>query len=232
MLQAYYTVNKISLIIPAKNESQNLRNVLAELNKFNFIGEKIIVIDDKENGLDAISKEFDCKIIVQSSKGYGSAIIEGFRTAQYKYGCIFNADFSFDPKYLESMIKLTNDFSFVFGNRYHKSAGSDDDTLVTFVGNKIFTILSKTFLKINLDDILFTYVLCDVDKFNKLNLTCKDFRLCVELPFRIKINNYKYCDMPVSERKRLFGVKKVNAFRDGMLILTEIIKSFFQSIKK
>ena len=121
MLQAYYTVNKISLIIPAKNESQNLRIVLAELNKFNFIGEKIIVIDDKENGLDAISKEFDCKIIVQSSKGYGSAIIEGFRTAQYKYGCIFNADFSFDPKYLESMIKLTNDFSFVFGNRYHKS---------------------------------------------------------------------------------------------------------------
>ena len=34
------------------------------------------------------------------------------------------------------------------------------------------------------------------------------------------------------QRKRLFGVKKVNAFRDGILILTEIIKSFFQSIKK
>ena len=45
---------------------------------------------------------------------------------------------------------------------------------------------------------------------------------------------YKHKNMERSVKAchRLFGVKKVNAFRDGILILTEIIKSFFQSIKK
>ena len=225
-------MNKISLILPAKDENENLRAIMSELNKFNFIGEKIIVVDKKESEVDDLARQFNCKIVIQSEKGYGSAIIEGFKEAQYKYGCIFNADFSFDPEYLEPMIKLTENYSFIFGNRYHKNAGSDDDTLLTFIGNKIFTIISKIFLRINIGDILFTYVLCDVEKFNKLNLVSKDFRLCVELPFRIKMNNYKYCDIPVIERKRLYGVKKVNEFRDGMLILIEMIKSFFQSIVK
>ena len=35
-------------------------------------------------------KKFNCKIIIQKKRGYGSAIIEGFENAKSKYGCIFN----------------------------------------------------------------------------------------------------------------------------------------------
>ena len=46
-----------------------------------------------------------------------------------EYACIFNADGSFDPKYLNQMvekIRYSNDF--VFSTRYKKPGGSDDDT--------------------------------------------------------------------------------------------------------
>ena len=45
------------------------------------------------------------------------------------------------------MIEQLNDkkADFVFGTRYEKNCGSDDDTIITFVGNFIFTKLECCF---------------------------------------------------------------------------------------
>ena len=59
-----------------------------------------------------MQKKFNCKIIIQNNKGFGSAIIEGFKHASNKYGCIFNADYSFDPKYFEEIINKASKYSF------------------------------------------------------------------------------------------------------------------------
>ena len=36
-------------------------------------------------------------------------------------------------------------YDFVFASRYEKDCGSDDDTVVTLVGNYIFTLIGKIF---------------------------------------------------------------------------------------
>ena len=38
----------------------------------------------------------------------------------------------------------------------------------------------------------------------------------------------KYTSIPSYEKKRIGGKKKVNALKDGFLILTEMIKLFFR----
>ena len=45
------------------------------------------------------------------------------------------------------MYNLANNdnVDFVFGSRYMKSSGSEDDTVITFIGNKIFTFLGNIF---------------------------------------------------------------------------------------
>ena len=63
-------------------------------------------------------------------------------------------------------------------------------------------------------------------QFIKLKLESNDFRLCVELPIKMKIWNFKYNSIPSFEKKRMAGKKKVSAFKDGFLILIEIIKLF------
>ena len=40
------------------------------------------------------------------------------------------------------------------------------------------------------------------------------------------IINMEYTSLPSFEKKRIAGRKKVNAFKDGFLILAEIIKLF------
>ena len=104
---------------------------------------------------------------------------------------------------------------------------ADDDDAITFIGNKIFTFISRYILRIKLSDILYTYVLCNVDKFNNLNLKNNDFKLCIELPVKVKKNHHSYIDLEMFERKRYDGKKKVNVIKDGLLISYEIIKSFF-----
>ena len=61
----------------------------------------------------------------------------------------------------------------------------------------------------------------------KLNLTSFDFRICVELPIKAKRLGFDYECKASFERSRIGGKKKVNAIKDGLLILLEMIKLFF-----
>ena len=116
---------------------------------------------------------------------------------------------------------------FIFGTRYKGNSGSDDDSLLTFIGNKIFSFICRNFLNIRLTDVLYTYVLCNTKKFNSIKFKSFDFRLCIELPHNVSKKKFKYTEIPMFERKRFAGTKKVNEFKDGFLILIEIIRSFF-----
>ena len=108
---------------------------------------------------------------------------------------------------------INNNYDFIFSSRYEEGAGSDDDTKLTYLGNKIFTLLGKIFFKLKITDILYTFVLGKTEKAKKLNLSSKDFRFCVELPIKAKKKLLKYINVGSDERKRLKGKKKVNEFR-------------------
>lgn len=222
-------MKNLTLVIPAKNEEYSLPEVLKELKNFNL---KIIVIVENSDieTLNSI-KSFNIEIIYQSGKGYGDAIIEGINNVKTDYFCIFNADGSFDPKYLKPMLNACeNNLDFVFASRYLKEGGSDDDTFLTKLGNYIFTKIGNIFFLIDITDILYTYLLGKTNSFKKLNLTSKDFCLCVELPIKANRNNMNITDIPSYERRRIAGVKKVNEFKDGLKILFYMIKSFFKII--
>ena len=65
-----------------------------------------------------------------------------------------------------------------------------------------------------------------------LGLSYHDFRICVEIPIKAKTNKLLFTSIPSKERKRIGGKKKVNALKDGFLILTAIIELFCKKIFK
>ena len=221
-------MSDLTLIIPAKNEKESLPKVLNELWSFDFKINIILEASDQHT-IEAV-KAYNCKIIYQDFKGYGDALKKGIKTVETEFFCIFNADGSFDPKELDQMRKKLKEdkYDFVFASRYEKNCGSDDDTFVTFIGNYIFTYLGKIFFKLNISDILYTYVMARTSCAKKLDLSAKDFSFCVELPIKAKRADYKICTNKSYERSRIGGKKKVNAFRDGLKILFSMIKLFFR----
>lgn len=220
-------MKNLTLIIPAKHEADCLPKVLEEIKNYNC--KIIVVLENSDIETINATKNYNLEIVYQSGKGYGDALIEGINNVKTDYLCIFNADGSFDPKYLQEMLDACeNNLNFVFASRYLTNGGSDDDTIITKLGNFIFTKIGNIFFSINISDILYTFLLGKTDSFKKLNLTSKDFCLCVEMPIKAKRKGMNFTDIPSYERKRIAGFKKVNEFSDGFKILFYMIKSFIR----
>ena len=221
-------MNDLTLIIPAKREAESLPTFLKEIE--NFECKKLIVLQKEDiETKKSIENIENIEIHEQNNNGYGSALIEGINSVKTEYCCIINADGSMDPKYLKQMREACKDLDFVFGSRYQQpGGGSEDDDFVTSIGNYVFTLSGNILFNLKITDILYTYILGKSSSFRNLNLSNFDFRICVEIPIKAKFNNMNYKCLPSYERERIGGKKKVNALKDGMLILTEIVKYFFR----
>ena len=140
-------MSDLTLLIPAKYESESLPIFLTELKDYDY--KKLIVLDQNDiKTIESINHFKDIEILHQKKTGYGNALIEGVNHINTKLFCIINADGSMNPNELQGMLnKIDNDNQdLVFGSRYMKNAGSEDDDLVTSIGNFIFTQLGKIFL--------------------------------------------------------------------------------------
>ena len=216
-------MNEITLVIPAKNEPESLPKVLDELKKYDV--KKIIVMSEDDLSTYSSIKSYNEKILFQTGKGFGNALREGISLVETKYFCVFNADGSFDPSDLYKLKeKLESGSDFVFSSRYIKGAGTEDDTFLTSVGNFFFTQLCNFLFKLRISDVLYTYVMGSAEAFKSLDMRYDDFSFCVELPIKAKKKNFILTDFPSFERSRIAGVKKVNEFRDGFLILISILR--------
>ena len=99
-------------------------------------------------------------------------MIEGIKATKTKYCCIINADGSMSPKYLKKMLALCEKKDLIFTSRYQKpGGGSEDDDITTSIGNFLFTLFGNVFFKLNISDILFTYILGKTKSFKKMKST-------------------------------------------------------------
>ncbi len=222
-------MSNLTLLIPAKSESESLPIFLEELKSYNH--NKLIILDEKDvKTIDSIKPFENVDILNQKKSGYGNALIEGINHIKTEFFCIINADGSMNPSEIEGMLNeiKINQLDIVFGSRYMKNAGSDDDDFITLIGNYIFTFLGKIFFNLRISDILYTYLIGKTQKIKELDLVSGDFSFCVELPIKVQRKNLKYSTYACYERKRIAGKKKVSPFLDGIKILFGMINLFLK----
>lgn len=227
-------MKETTLIIPAKNEPNALPMVLSEIKKMQLPVKVLVVIREEDEDTLRATKDYECDVLFQSKIGYGNAIVEGINHTKTKYSCIFYADGSTDPKYINQMKnKLVNEkLDLIFGSRYEKSAYSYDDDLITRIGNFGFTLLGNIFMRLKISDLLFTYVFAKTDCLKNMKLNSDDYCLCVEIPFKAKLSKLRYTTLPCIERKRFADKKKVKAFGDGLKILIYFFVKYLKSINR
>ena len=82
-------MKKLTLIIPAKNESESLPKVLQSLKDFDCK----IIVSLKHDDLKTINsiRDFDITVHKQKGNGYGNSLIEAINACETEWFCIFNA---------------------------------------------------------------------------------------------------------------------------------------------
>ena len=109
-------MQNLTLIIPAKHEGDSLPKVLEEIKNYNC--HVLVILESSDTETINATKNYNCKVIYQTKNGYGNALIEGMNNVQTEYLCIFNADGSFDPKYL----KQRTPFPFPTGSPWYSGS--------------------------------------------------------------------------------------------------------------
>lgn len=120
---------KTIVVIPTYNEAQNIERLLSQILYFQPKFDILVVDDNSPDGtgklVDELSKRFDkIKVLHRPKKcGLGKAYIEGFKYAlsynpPYERIIQMDADFSHHPRYLEELLKATQNKDFSLGSRY------------------------------------------------------------------------------------------------------------------
>ena len=113
-------------VVLEKYESESLPIVLSQFINKNY---EILVVLEKSDlkTIDAI-KDKNCKIIYQTKKGFGNALIEGINNSKTDFFCIFNADGSMEINEIDLMLKKikNSNCDIIFASRYEKNSKSDE----------------------------------------------------------------------------------------------------------
>ena len=95
--------------------------------------------------------------------------------------------------------------------------------MLTQFGNLFFSKLISFLFNFKTTDALFLYLFGKRESFIELKLEEKDFKICTEALIKAR-TNYKCEEIYSHENKRIYGTTKVSRFKDGYLMLCNIIR--------
>ena len=217
---------KVTVIIPALNEAESIGDVIKDIPR-DIVQEVLVVDGHSTDNTPQIVQQAGARVVVQEGKGYGNAISTGIKHATGDILVLIDADGSYETQDIARLVKcLENGYDLAYGSRYRPESGSEDDTWIRFLGNKIFTLLLRWIHGVKLTDSLFFYVAGRKEIFQRIDTHLKSpsFEYCIEFPLRAHKMGFQYTEIPSFEKKRTAGHSKVRAFYDGLRILRVLLR--------
>jgi glycosyltransferase involved in cell wall biosynthesis len=219
----------LSIVIPAFNEEQSLREVLDAISV--DIPHEIIVIDDgSTDNTFPVAKEYPYVRSVHHilNRGYGAAVITGFRIASGDIIVTIDADAQNDPKEIPEIIKpiISDETDVVIGSRYLNESNDLNVSQIKRIGEKFisFVLRKKYGIKITNSQSGFR-ALRKVVLTSVLPLTEERFGFNIEFLTRVLGSGFRVLEVPKKEVERKHGKSKIKVFRDGLRIVYALIKS-------
>jgi dolichol-phosphate hexosyltransferase len=215
--------DKVCILIPTLNEAPTIRDLI---NQFKDLGYFNIVVMDG-NSRDAtrqIAAESGARVMVQSEKGKGNALIEAFRAIDSPYILMLDGDGTYSPLDAENMLApLSEGYDQVIGNRLIPENQPAFSRLNLF-GNQLINRLFKLAQGKYLYDILSGYRTFTGESIKQLHLKETGFEIETEISAEAVRNDQNIKIVPIRYFKRPGTNTKLNPFHDGLKITTTIYK--------
>ncbi|MGW5162852.1 glycosyltransferase family 2 protein, partial [Nonomuraea wenchangensis] len=167
----------------------------------------------------------DLRVVVQTRRGKGNALIEGFQAAKGDIIVMIDADGSTDGREIRSFVDtLLAGADFAKGSRYAPGGGSDDLSPVRSLGNKALTGLTNLLYGTRYTDLCYGYNAFWARHLDALNLDCDGFEIETLMNVRAAKAGLVISEVPSHERSRIHGTSNLNAVRDGLRVLRTILR--------
>lgn len=214
----------VSLVIPAKNEAQNIGWVLERIP--DWVAEVIVVDGLSADGTLEIARRMypDVIVVRETRPGKGAALRAGFAEARGEYVAMLDADGSMDPAELGLFVEqLDNGFDLVKGSRFMPGGGTADMTPFRQLGNASLLRLANLMLRRRFTELCYGYIAFRRSSLQRLALNADGFEIETQIVARAARMGLRISEVPSMEYPRRFGASNLNAVRDGIRVLRTIL---------
>ncbi|WP_281168166.1 glycosyltransferase family 2 protein [Propionicicella superfundia] len=235
----------VSIIIPAMNEADNLRQLLPTLPE---VHEVVLIDGNSTDGTVDVAREVmpDITVVKQTRRGKGNALACGFAAATGDILVMFDADGSADPAEIPRFVDaLLAGADFAKGSRFVEGGGSHDITRIRDLGNRGLNLVGNLAYRTHFTDLCYGYNAFWRDLLPVLDLPPVDARAeegTMLWGDGFEIESLIFCRMsaagvvttevPSVERERTFGVSNLNAISDGTRVLRTLITERQRTLRR
>jgi glycosyltransferase involved in cell wall biosynthesis len=214
---------KISIILPARNEGRNLDRLLPQIVESVPNAEVIVVNDGSTDDTASICATYGVKSIAHPHpKGNGAAVKSGARAASGNILIFMDADGQHKPEDIPDLLKKFNEgYDMVIGAR----TGDSQAGLHRAVANDLFSRFASWMVQQPVADLTSGFRVVKADKFRKfLYLLPNGFSYPTTITMSFFRAGFSVAYMPIHTPRRVTGKSHIRPLHDGVRFLLIIIK--------
>jgi len=216
---------RVSVVIPALNEAENLPHVLPRIPI--GVDEVVLVDGNSKDRTVEVARELlpTIRIVQQQGRGKGAALRTGFAAATGDIIVMLDADGSTDPAEIPYFVgALLAGADFVKGSRFLHGGGTADMPLYRKLGNMSFVMLVRSLFGGRYTDLCYGYNAFWRHVLPHLELDGDGFEIETMMNVRALRNGLRIMEVPSFEAKRVYGSSRLRTIPDGWRVVVTIIK--------
>ncbi|MEV1022674.1 glycosyltransferase family 2 protein [Streptomyces sp. NPDC050264] len=216
---------RVSVVIPAMNEAENLPYVFKTLPE--WIHEVVLVDGNSTDNTVEVARDLWPEVVVvpQSGKGKGDALITGFEACSGDIIVMVDADGSADGEEIVSYVSaLVSGADFAKGSRFANGGGTDDMTPIRKLGNWALCSVVNAKFGARYTDLCYGYNAFWRHCLDQIDLDCTGFEVETLMNIRVVKAGLRVQEIPSHEYLRIHGASNLRAVRDGLRVLKVILK--------
>ena len=212
-------MSRVTVIIPALNESGNIRQLVHEVQA--TVPAEVIVVDNGSTDSTAQeARQAGAKVVSEPRRGYGYACAAGVAESQDADVLVFlDGDHSFTPSDLPALLAPIDDrrVDMVLGSRAlgHIAPGAMPPH--QRFGNWLVSRLMNTLYRLSITD-LGPYRAIRRQLLNKLDMQEMTYGWPTEMIVKAARSGARIAEVPVSYKSRRFGSSKVSGTVRGTIL--------------
>jgi glycosyltransferase involved in cell wall biosynthesis len=224
----------ISVVIPAKNEGDNVEWVLQSMPR--WIDEVILVDGNSTDGTVEMAKSRrpDLVVVEQKRPGKGAALREGFASATGDIVVMIDADGSMDPGEIDRYVKplIDDECDMVKGSRWLAGGGSLDITPFRRFGNRMLLALVNRLFGSKFTELCYGFMAFKRPCVEHLALTADGFEIETQIVVNAVRAGLRVEEVASMEAPRRHGRSHLRPIRDGLRVLATVVAALVGGVSR